>query len=174
MVGTFTHIDDTGNVKMVDVTSKESTFREAHAEGCVRMSSDVVNCIVDGKVPKGNVFETARIAGIMGAKRTWSLIPLCHQLQITNVSIDLSVDANLPGIRIKAAVKTRDRTGVEMEALTAVSIAALTIYDMCKALDKTMTIDQIQLVYKSGGKSGIFVRDNRPVPGSQTETSHQG
>ncbi len=154
----WTHIDETGRVSMVDVTEKEPTHRVARAEGMISMASHVIKEILDSRIPKGNVLETARIAGIMAAKKTWETIPLCHPLQITSVDIDFHILPDKSAIHIESTVKTTDRTGVEMEALTAVSVAALTIYDMCKALDKTMTIDQIRLVYKTGGKSGTFVR----------------
>lgn len=159
MSDSLTHLDDKGRVRMVDITSKDPTVREARAEGVVRMSGELLEVILGGDVPKGNVFEAARIAGIMAAKKTPDLIPLCHPLQLTAVSVDFLIDRELPGVRISATVKTTDKTGVEMEALTAVAVAALTIYDMCKALDKTMIIEQIQLVYKAGGKSGLFVRE---------------
>ncbi|MEJ5301241.1 MAG: cyclic pyranopterin monophosphate synthase MoaC [Thermodesulforhabdaceae bacterium] len=154
----FTHLDEKGQVRMVDVTEKFPTLREARAEGKVKMSREVLEAILSGDAPKGNVLEAARIAGIMGAKKTWELIPLCHQLALTSVNIDFEIEWEPPAIAIFSVVKATDKTGVEMEALTAVSIAALTIYDMCKALDKMMTIDQIRLVYKSGGKSGVFNR----------------
>jgi len=152
----FTHLDEKGQVKMVDVTEKLPTVREARADGKVKMSREVLEAVIKGDTVKGNVLETARIAGIMGAKRTWELVPLCHQLALTSISVDFEIEWDPPAIAIRSVVKATDKTGVEMEALTAVSIAALTIYDMCKALDKTMTIDQIRLVYKSGGKSGVF------------------
>ncbi len=154
----WTHIDEAGRVSMVDITEKKITHRVAKAEGTIYMAPHVIKEILDSKIPKGNVLETARIAGIMAAKKTWETIPLCHPLQITSVNIDFHILPDKSAIRIESTVKTADRTGVEMEALTAVSAAALTIYDMCKALDKTMTIDQIRLVYKTGGKSGTFVR----------------
>lgn len=159
----FTHLDEKGRLKMVDVTEKPPTHREARAEGKVKMGRDVLEAIVKGETTKGNVLEAARMAGIMGAKRTWELIPLCHQLALTSISVEFEIEWDPPAISIYSTVKTTDRTGVEMEALTAVAVAALTIYDMCKALDKTMTIDQIRLVYKSGGKSGIFRRSSDEV-----------
>ncbi|MBW1973963.1 MAG: cyclic pyranopterin monophosphate synthase MoaC [Deltaproteobacteria bacterium] len=154
----WSHIDEKGHVRMVDITEKPRTSREARAEGKIIVSPKVMSSIIGGTVPKGNVFETARIAGIQAAKKTWELIPLCHQLQLTSVNIDFEIKEDKSAIIIRSLVKTTDRTGVEMEALTATAVAALTIYDMCKALDKTMTIDQIQLTYKSGGKSGTFER----------------
>lgn len=154
----FTHLDEKGRLRMVDVTEKPETFREARAEGRIKMGREVLEAILSGDTTKGNVLEAARMAGIMGAKKTWEIIPLCHQLALTSISVEFSVEWDPPAVAIHSTVKTTDKTGVEMEALTAVSIAALTIYDMCKALDKTMTIDQIRLVYKSGGKSGVFRR----------------
>lgn len=154
----FTHLDEKGRLKMVDVTEKSETVREARAEGKIKMGRDVLEAVLSGDITKGNVLEAARMAGIMGAKKTWELIPLCHQLALTSINVEFTAEWDPPAIAIRSTVKATDRTGVEMEALTAVAIAALTIYDMCKALDKTMTIDQIRLVYKSGGKSGVFRR----------------
>lgn len=154
----FSHLDEKGQIKMVDVTEKPLTPREARAEGKVKLGRDVLESILKGETTKGNVLETARMAGIMGAKKTWELIPLCHQLALTSISLEFDIEWDPPAIAIRSVVRATDKTGVEMEALTAVAVAALTIYDMCKALDKTMTIDQIRLVYKSGGKSGIFRR----------------
>lgn len=156
----FTHIDEKGQVRMVDVTAKKPTDRTATAQGCISMTAETFAAIVDQTVKKGNVLETARIAGIMGAKKTSSLIPMCHPLNITHVQIDFTPDATNNLIRINAVVRIVDQTGVEMEALTAVSIAALTIYDMCKSHDKTMTISDIMLLKKTGGKSGTFNRDH--------------
>jgi len=155
----FTHIDEKGQVRMVDVTAKKPSNRTATAQGCISMTPETFTAIMDQTVKKGNVLETARIAGIMGAKKTSSLIPMCHPLNITHVQIDFSPDAANDTIRIEAAVRIVDQTGVEMEALTAVSIAALTIYDMCKSHDKTMTISDVMLLKKTGGKSGTFNRD---------------
>ena len=155
----FTHIDEKGQVRMVDVTAKKPTDRTATAQGCISMTPETFAAIMDQTVKKGNVLETARIAGIMGAKKTSSLIPMCHPLNITHVQIDFTPDATNNTIRIEAVARIVDQTGVEMEALTAVSIAALTIYDMCKSHDKTMTISDIMLLKKTGGKSGTFNRD---------------
>ena len=155
----FTHIDEKGQVRMVDVTAKKPSDRTATAQGCISMTPETFTAIMDQTVKKGNVLETARIAGIMGAKKTSSLIPMCHPLNITHVQIDFSPDAANDTIRIEAAVRIVDQTGVEMEALTAVSIAALTIYDMCKSHDKTMTISDVMLLKKTGGKSGTFNRN---------------
>ena len=155
----FTHIDEKGQVRMVDVTAKKPTDRTATAQGCISMTPETFAAIMDQTVKKGNVLETARIAGIMGAKKTSSLIPMCHPLNITHVQIDFTPDAANNTIRIEAVARIVDQTGVEMEALTAVSVAALTIYDMCKSHDKTMTISDVMLLKKTGGKSGTFNRD---------------
>jgi cyclic pyranopterin phosphate synthase len=154
----FTHIDTHGRVKMVDVTEKKPTLRIAVAQGIVSMNSDTFEKIMSRTTAKGNVLETARIAGIMAAKKTSGLIPMCHPLNITHISIDFLPDRTKNIIRIESRVRIIDQTGVEMEALTAVSIAALTIYDMCKSYDREMIISDICLLEKSGGKSGIFVR----------------
>ncbi len=154
----FTHIDDEGRVRMVDVTDKKTTARTAVATGTIYMSSDTFELIRNQKVKKGNVLETARIAGIMAAKKTAELIPMCHPLNITHVQVDFTPDEARGCIGIEATVRIIDQTGVEMEALTAVSVAALTVYDMCKSYDKEMTISKIQLLKKSGGKSGTFKR----------------
>ena len=154
----FTHIDDEGQVRMVDVTEKKATVREAVAEGSVFLNSATFDLIRNQKVKKGNVLETARIAGIMAAKKTSELIPMCHPLSITHVQIDFTPDEAQDCIGIQATVRTIDQTGVEMEALTAVCVAALTIYDMCKSYDKGMSVSKIQLLKKTGGKSGTFQR----------------
>lgn len=155
----FTHLDDQGRVRMVDVTEKSATVRTAVAGAEVCMRPDTFELIRDQKVKKGNVLETARIAGIMAAKRTSDLIPMCHPLNITHVQIDFQPDENAHRIGIRASVRAVDQTGVEMEALTAASVAALTIYDMCKSNDREMTITGIQLIEKSGGKSGNYKRN---------------
>lgn len=152
----LTHFDDQGQAHMVDVSGKAVTDRIAVAEGAVRMLPETLALITEGRAKKGDVLGVARLAGIMGAKKTADLIPLCHPLPITKVALDLVPDADLPGIRISATVKTGGQTGVEMEALTAVSTAALTLYDMVKAADKAMQITDIRLVLKDGGKSGRF------------------
>lgn len=141
---------------MVDVSSKEATVRTAIATGRVRMQPQTFDAIQSGNAPKGDVLGTARLAGIMAAKQTAQLIPLCHPLPIQKVNVQIIADANLPGYRIEAEVKTKAETGVEMEALTAVSIAALTLYDMAKALEKSIQIEAIHLVRKTGGKSGDY------------------
>jgi len=155
-VNDFTHIDGQGRVRMVDVGQKPPTKRVAVAKGRVFMSPDTLTAIVDEKVKKGNVLETARIAGIMAAKQTWSLIPMCHPLNITHARVDFSEDKENSCIHIEAEVSLTEKTGVEMEAMTAVSVAALTIYDMCKAYDKGMEISNIHMAFKSGGKSGTY------------------
>jgi len=152
----FTHIDPKGHVRMVDVSEKETTARTALAGGVVSMTAETYDLIRRQAVKKGNVLETARIAGIMAAKRTWELIPMCHPLKITHAQVDFVPDDAEHRFRIEAQVRTIDQTGVEMEALTAVSVAALTIYDMCKSHDREMTISDIELLEKSGGKSGTF------------------
>jgi cyclic pyranopterin phosphate synthase len=157
-MGKFTHIDDEGRVRMVDVTAKKPSVREALAGGEVFMGSETLELICDQKIKKGNVLETARIAGIMAAKKTSELIPMCHPLNITHVQVDFLPDAANKRIVIEATVRTIDQTGVEMEALTAVSVAALTIYDMCKSYDKEMILSNIRLLKKTGGKSGTFER----------------
>ncbi len=154
----FTHIDDEGRVRMVDVTAKKPTVRTAVAGGMIDMNPETFDLIQNQKVKKGNVLETARIAGIMAAKKTSELIPMCHPLNITHIQVDFSPDASESCIGIEATVRAIDQTGVEMEAITAVSVAALTIYDMCKSYDKEMTISKIQLLKKSGGKSGTYIR----------------
>ena len=155
----LTHIDVAGEAHMVDVGSKAETIRIAVAEGAIRMRPETLDLIVSGNAKKGDVIGTARIAGIMAAKKTSDLIPLCHPLLISKVSIDITPDAALPGLRVEATVKIEGKTGVEMEALTAVSVACLTLYDMAKAADKGMEIIEIRLTSKSGGKSGDYVRE---------------
>ena len=154
----LTHIGASGEAHMVDVSAKDDTVRVAVAEGFVRMKPETLAVIRDGNAKKGDVIGTARIAGIMAAKQTSNLIPLCHPLMLTKVAVDITEDAALPGLRVEAMVKLSGKTGVEMEALTAVSIACLTIYDMAKAADKAMEIVNIRLLEKSGGKSGDFRR----------------
>ncbi len=154
----LTHIDDQGRVRMVDVTEKAVTDRKALAQATVRMAKETLDLIQDHKVKKGNVLETARIAGVMAAKRTADLIPMCHPLSLKHVQIDFFLDEASRTIRIEALARVVDRTGVEMEALTAASVAALTIYDMCKAYDRGMTIGEVCLLEKSGGKSGAWKR----------------
>ncbi|MGO4351127.1 cyclic pyranopterin monophosphate synthase MoaC [Rhizobium sp. RAF36] len=152
----LTHIDAAGEAHMVDVSGKAETVRIATAEGYIRMSPETLALIRDGNAKKGDVIGTARLAGIMAAKQTANLIPLCHPLMLTKVSIEIAEDAALPGLRVTATAKLTGKTGVEMEALTAVSVACLTIYDMAKAADKAMEIGGVRLLEKSGGKSGDF------------------
>jgi cyclic pyranopterin monophosphate synthase len=159
-MSSFTHIDNEGRVRMVDVTKKKPTARTAVAGGTIHMNPETLDLIQHHKVKKGNVLETARIAGIMAAKKTSELIPMCHPLNITHIQVDFSPDASASCMGIEATVRAIDQTGVEMEAMTAVSIAALTIYDMCKSHDKEMTISKVRLLKKSGGKSGTYVRKN--------------
>lgn len=154
----LTHFDEMGRAKMVDVTTKPVTERTAIAEGIVRMKEQTLKMILNKEIAKGDVFQVARIAGIMAAKMTSNLIPLCHPLPITSVEIDIQPDLDKSLVKLTTKVKTTAQTGVEMEAMVATSIAALTIYDMCKAVDKEMVIDEIKLIYKAGGKSGEFVR----------------
>ena len=152
----LTHFDAMGHAHMVDVSAKPVTARVAVARGAVKMSTATLELIIEGRAKKGDVLGVARLAGIMAAKKTADLIPLCHPLPITSVAIDLRADPDLPGIVVEASVKTGGQTGVEMEALTAVSIACLTIYDMVKAVEKSMSIEGIQLILKDGGKSGRY------------------
>jgi molybdenum cofactor biosynthesis protein MoaC len=161
-MNTFSHLDKKGNVRMVDVTDKVSTTRVAKAKGQIAMLNKTISAIQDDTLPKGNVLTTAKISGVQAAKKTSALIPMCHQLNLTFV--DIEFDIQTESIVIKSTVKTKEATGVEMEALTAVSVAALTIYDMCKAVDKTMTIGEITLVDKKGGASGHAVA-YRPAVG---------
>ena len=152
----LTHFDAAGHAHMVDVSDKPVTARIAVARGVVRMSAETLAMITEGRAKKGDVLSVARLAAIMGAKRTADLIPLCHPLPITKVAVDLTADPDLPGVVVEATVKTGGQTGVEMEALTAVSVGCLTIYDMVKAVEKSMTIEGIRLVLKDGGKSGRY------------------
>ncbi|MFL4470913.1 cyclic pyranopterin monophosphate synthase MoaC [Tateyamaria armeniaca] len=152
----LTHFDAQGSAHMVDVSEKDVTDRIAVAEAWVKMRPETLEIITKGRAKKGDVIGVARLAGIMGAKRTSDLIPLCHPLPITKVALDLEPDATLPGLRITATVKTTGQTGVEMEALTAASTAALTVYDMAKAVDKGMEIGGLRVVLKDGGKSGRY------------------
>lgn len=154
----LTHLDQLGQAQMVDVSTKVPTIREAVAVGSVRMLPETFAAIQAGNVPKGDVLGTARLAGIMAAKQTSALIPLCHPLPLQKVEVQITPDPQLPGYQIEATVKTKAETGVEMEALTAVSIAALTLYDMAKALEKSIQIEAIYLVSKTGGKSGEYSR----------------
>lgn len=152
----LTHFDAKGAAHMVDVSDKAVTSRVAVAEGHIKMERETFDIITEGRAKKGDVINVARLAGIMGAKRTSDLIPLCHPLPITKVAVELTADPDLPGLRIEATVKTTGQTGVEMEALTAVSVTALTVYDMSKAVDKGMEISGIRVILKDGGKSGRY------------------
>jgi cyclic pyranopterin phosphate synthase len=156
----FTHLDEGGAPRMVDVGDKDVTQRLALAEGSIRMSASTLAAIVRGDTPKGSVLTVAQLAGVMAAKRTADLIPLCHPLSLSSVRVMLEPDEELPGIRAQAEVRVEGRTGVEMEALTAVSVALLTVYDMCKALDRGMELGGIRLLRKEGGRSGTWHLDS--------------
>lgn len=152
----WTHMDAQGRARIVDVGPKEPTARQAVAHGFVYMQAATLQAIVAQQVAKGDVLQVARIAGIMAAKQTSSLIPMCHPLEITSVEVDLAPDPEASRVRIEARVRNIGRTGVEMEALTAVTVAGLTVYDMCKSLDRGMRLADVELLYKSGGKSGVY------------------
>ena len=154
----LTHLDDAGRAHIVDVSEKAVTAREATATSCVRMQCATLNAIVGGDTPKGDVLAVARIAGIQAAKKCSELIPLCHPLPLSSVKIDLVPDEDLPGVKIEATCKVTGQTGVEMEAMTAVSVGLLTLYDMLKAVDPAMTIEAIQLLRKQGGRNGVWIR----------------
>ena len=156
MQNKFTHINQDGKANMVDVTDKNVTERQAIAEAFIEMAPETLKHIIDGDHHKGDVFATARIAGIMAAKKTSDIIPLCHPLALTKVEVELTAEPELNRVRIQSLCKLSGKTGVEMEALTAASVAALTIYDMCKALQKDMIISHVKLLEKTGGKSGHF------------------
>lgn len=156
----FTHFNERGEAHMVDVGQKQTTARRAIADGCILMNPDTLQAIIDGKHKKGDVLGIARIAGIMAAKRTSELIPLCHPLSLTHVSIELNCDVDNSRVNCSATVETHDKTGVEMEALAAVQTALLTVYDMCKSSDRGMIIQSVQLLEKSGGRSGHWRREN--------------
>jgi cyclic pyranopterin phosphate synthase len=153
----LTHLADDGSARMVDVSDKPATLRTARARGSIRMNSAAFEAIRSHQVAKGDVLSVARIAGIMGAKRTADLVPLCHPLLLEDVQVDLVPDERLPGVRAEASVRTTGRTGVEMEAIVAVTVALVTVYDMAKSLDRTMTIADISLVEKTGGRSGRHI-----------------
>ena len=154
----LSHLDEQGRARMVDVSEKAITSRIAVACGTIRMQAKTLALILDAKIEKGDVFSVARVAGIMAAKKTSELIPMCHPLNITSVKIELTPKQKPTRVDIEASVRVSGKTGVEMEAMTAVAVAGLTIYDMCKAVDRGMTIGEIRLVEKSGGKSGSFIR----------------
>lgn len=159
MSGKLTHFDNAGNAAMVDISGKDITARTATARARVLMLPATLQLIMDGTAKKGDVLGVARLAGIMGAKRTADLIPLCHPLPIAAVSVDLNANPTDNAVEIEATVRTTGRTGVEMEALTAASVAALTVYDMCKAVDRGMRIEGVRVVHKAGGKSGEYSQD---------------
>lgn len=154
----LTHVGDAGQARMVDVSEKADSTRVARASGVIVMTRDTLDAIAENRMKKGDVLSAARLAGIMAAKRTADLIPLCHNIFLSDVSIDIDVDDSLPGLRVTATAATVGKTGVEMEALTAVAVALLTVYDMAKSMDRGMTIGQIELLEKSGGKSGDWNR----------------
>lgn len=152
----LTHFNEYGRARMVEVSDKDDTLRVAEAKAFIRMKEETIKAISGGEIKKGDVFSVAQVAGIMGAKKTSDIIPMCHPLMLSGVDLDFCVE--IDGVELTAIVKTLGKTGVEMEALSAVSIAALTIYDMCKAIDKEMVIENIRLIKKQGGKSGDFIR----------------
>ena len=152
----LSHFDDNGNAHMVDISDKQNSFRTAKAACFIQMSLETLKIISDGNAKKGDVLNVARIAGIQGAKKTSELIPLCHPISLTKINLDLNLNDKIPGIEIISTVKTTGPTGVEMEALTAASISALTVYDMVKSLDKSIIIKDLRLIFKDGGKSGLY------------------
>ena len=152
----LSHFDDNGNAHMVDISDKQNSFRTAKAACSIQMSLETLKIISDGSAKKGDVLNVARIAGIQGAKKTSELIPLCHPISLTKINLDLNLNDKIPGIEIISTVKTTGPTGVEMEALTAASISALTVYDMVKSLDKGIIIKDLRLIFKDGGKSGLY------------------
>jgi cyclic pyranopterin phosphate synthase len=176
MTDKLSHVDDSGEARMVDVSAKPETVRTARATGVIRMRPETLDAIAKAEIKKGDVLAVARLAGIMAAKKTADLIPLCHPLTLTHVGVELAADSTLPGVRGEATVSTLGRTGVEMEALTAVSVALLTVYDMAKALDRGMTISDISLAEKSGGVSGKYSRldgtGSAPYPESGSTRSY--
>ena len=152
----LSHFDDNGNAHMVDISDKQNSFRTAKAACSIQMSLETLKIIANGNSKKGDVLNVARIAGIQGAKRTSELIPLCHPISLTKISLDLTLNDKIPGVEIISTVKTTGPTGVEMEALTAASISALTVYDMVKSLDKSIIVKDLRLIFKDGGKSGLY------------------
>jgi cyclic pyranopterin phosphate synthase len=167
----LTHVADSGEARMVDVSSKPESKRVARAGGLIRMRPATLAAIVSAQVKKGDVLGVARVAGVMAAKKTADLIPLCHPLMLDDVQVDLVPDESIPGVRVEATVRTTGRTGVEMEALTAVSVALLTVYDMAKALDREMQISDISLLAKSGGVGGDYARVDGGSSGAYRESS---
>jgi cyclic pyranopterin phosphate synthase len=158
----LTHLDSKGNPRMVDVSDKERSVRKAVAEGCIRMEVETLAAIKAGEAPKGEVLQVARLAGIQAGKRTGELIPLCHMLPGTSLSVDVEVDEGLPGVRVRSTATLQGQTGVEMEALTATTIALVTVYDMVKSMDRTMVLEDIRLLSKEGGRSGTWIREDSP------------
>ena len=158
-MATLTHLDGQGRARMVDVGNKEATFRVATAGAEVVLSPPTLESVLHGTVPKGDILAAARIAGILGGKKTPDLIPLCHPIGIDSLNVDVTLDKNIPGIRIEATAATTGKTGVEMEAMTAVSVAALTVYDMLKSMEKGVRINNLRLIHKKGGKSGEWKED---------------
>lgn len=158
-MATLTHLDGQGRARMVDVGNKEATYRVATAGAEVVLSPPTLESVLHGTVPKGDILAAARIAGILGGKKTPDLIPLCHPIGIDSLNVDVTLDENIPGIRIEATAATTGKTGVEMEAMTAVSVAALTVYDMLKSMEKGVRINNIRLIHKKGGKSGEWKED---------------
>ena len=152
----LTHFDNDGNAHMVDISDKQNSFRTAKAACSIQMSLETLKIIANGNSKKGDVLNVARIAGIQGAKRTSELIPLCHPISLTKISLDLTLNNKIPGVEIISTVKTTGPTGVEMEALTAASLSALTVYDMVKSLDKSIIVKDLRLIFKDGGKSGLY------------------
>lgn len=171
MTDKLTHVAESGEARMVDVSGKPETQRVAKAAGVIRMRPATLAAIVNAEVKKGDALGVARVAGVMAAKRTADLIPLCHPLRLDDIQIDLVPDESIPGVRAEATAKTTGRTGVEMEALTAVSVALLTVYDMAKALDREMQISDISLLAKSGGVGGDFARVDGGSSGAYRESS---
>jgi len=161
----LTHLDEAGKARMVDISCKSETHREAEAECRITMNPDTLALIQRGEGPKGEVFGVARVAAIMAAKNTSSIIPMCHPIALTGVDVDFAADETAGVVDVRVAVRTLGRTGAEMEALSGAAVAALTVYDMCKAVDRSMIIGDLRLVFKSGGKSGVFCRDNDGPPG---------
>jgi cyclic pyranopterin phosphate synthase len=170
----LSHVSDTGEARMVDVSAKPESDRFARATGLIRMKPETLAAIVNAEVKKGDVLGVARIAGVMAAKRTAELIPLCHPLSLTDVQVTLKPDESIPGVRVDASVRTMGRTGVEMEALTAASVTLLTIYDMAKAIDRGMEISDISLAEKTGGIRGAFSRVDGTGPASYPESDSMG
>lgn len=166
----WTHIDTAGRARMVDVGPKAPTARQAVARGFVIMQATTLQAIIEQQVAKGDVLQVARIAGIMAAKHTASLIPMCHPLDLTSVEVDLVPEPEASRVRIEAGVRNIGRTGVEMEALTAVTVAGLTVYDMCKSLDRGIRLSDVELLYKSGGKSGVYAHPDYVSPQGATES----